>query len=116
MEFPYAPAHVHHKAGGKITLITGISHTCDKPEDGRSRDYWYFTGNIEWRDGGKSKNAQIPPYSVCYSDDAGKPAVDMLMDALNEYLLANGEWFHGKGKHEGWCANNRPQASKRRAA
>ncbi|TFH43362.1 MAG: hypothetical protein E4H01_12155 [Lysobacterales bacterium] len=99
MKFPYEPAHINHKAGGKITLITGIGHALDKPQDGRSRDYWYFRGNVNWRDGTKSVNTEIAPPAVCYSDAAGKPAVDLLMAALNDYLLANGEWCR-----EGWYA------------
>lgn len=104
-----------HKSGGRITSVERIGHTCDRPENGRSRDSWYFVGNVEWRDGTKSKGIEIPPYSVCYHDEAGKPEIDDLMAFLNDYLLINGEWSC-EGKHAGWYANVRPETKIKRRA
>lgn len=111
--------HTLHKNGGRITRVHRIGHHCVKPVDGRSQDVWFFVGDVDWNDGGKSRETEIPPYAVCYTDrePEGKAEIDDIMAFLSDYLLINGDWYRdGKSGHEGWYANVRPQAKKRRAA
>ena len=105
--------NVSHKNGGRITRVDRIEHECAKPQEGRSQDVWYFVGDVEWHDGSKSKGLQIPPYAVCYSDDAGKASVDAIMAFLNDYLFINGDWCDHTTKHEGWYATARTQVRRR---
>jgi hypothetical protein len=105
MQFPYEPGDVSHKNGGIITKIYGIGHECDKPAEGRSRDYWFFIGDVTWHDGGNSKKLQIAPYHLCYVND--RSSTDELFKAMNDYLAEHGEWCDSKSKHEGWYAHDR---------
>jgi len=102
---PVGLKHVHHKHGGQITSVTGIGHHLDKPSDGYSRDYWFFIGDVTWRDGGNSVGIEIAPWAVCYVDGEPRDEVDALMSALNKYLQAHGDWCERKSGHEGWYAH-----------
>ena len=104
MKFPIQLQHTHHKHGGRITRITSIEHVTDKPANGRSRDYWFFRGDVAWSDGSNSKGIEIAPYALC-SNVNDQEVLD-LSKALNDYLLEHGTW-HQKGKHQGWYATNR---------
>lgn len=108
--FPFKPTKLFHRHGGQITTVYGVGHTCDKPSEGRSRDYWFYRAEVKWNDGSTSERAEVAPYAVCIDGDEadGKAEYDVLSDALNAYLLANGEWCDRKSKHEGWYANERP--------
>ncbi len=114
MEFPVNLKYTYHKHGGNITRITSIGHGEDKPQDGRSRDYWFFVGEVKWNDGTKSKGIEIAPWAVCYHDEEKKNEVLELMAELNDYLAKHGKWYRGsKSGHEGWYAT---RSKKRRAA
>jgi hypothetical protein len=109
MTFPFEPKAVLHKHGGRIVKINGIGHTIDKPSEGRSRDSWFFRGEIEWRDGTHSRHAEIAPYALCYTDEQpeGHAEIIALSAAMSEYLEQHGEWCDRKSKHEGWYAHDR---------
>ena len=104
MKLPTKLSHTLHKHGGQITEILKISHRIDKPLHGRSRDEWFFIGNVKWSDGGKSNATEIPPYAICYAGEDNRSEVLQLMNLLKEYLLANGKWYE-TGNHKGWYAN-----------
>lgn len=112
---PIDLSNTHHKHGGQITRISGIAHTCDKPQAGRSRDFSYFVGDVTWADGSKSTGIEIAPHAVCYVDDAHRDEVLALMAELSAYLETHGQWFHSK-PHEGWYANVRLGAPRRMGA
>jgi hypothetical protein len=107
MHFPFEPSGIHHKHGGRITRIERVGHECAPAKEGRSQDIWFFVGDVEWSDGGKSNGLEIAPYHVCWVDEQpeGEQQIRDLMAALNEYLQAHGEWCDRKSKHEGWYAN-----------
>jgi hypothetical protein len=106
--FPFTPTAIEHRHGGTITLITGIGHTVNRPTQCRSRDVWYFVGDVTWSDATRSKGVQILPNLVCYgSAQSSKAQVDDLMNALNDYLTTHGQWCERASRHEGWYANKR---------
>lgn len=110
MTLPVELKHTHHKHGGRIVRIEKIAHEIAKPKDGRSRDIWFFIGDVAWPDGGESKGHEIAPWALAYGDDqeAAQEEINQLSQLLTEYLLANGEW-HKDGPHEGWYATDRTQ-------
>jgi hypothetical protein len=113
MEYPATLNNTSHKHGGKIVRITSIGHEAAPPKFGRSQDVWFFKGDVQWRDGGTSRDTEIPPWALCYDGDRSE--VDALLADLNDYLLANGDWCDGT-KHDGWYANERPVAKRRAGA
>ncbi|MEO6588959.1 MAG: hypothetical protein ABIP06_06495 [Pyrinomonadaceae bacterium] len=111
MQFPYIPKRIFVR-GGKLVEITGISHTLDRPQDGYSRDYWYYLGRTQWSDNGKTdeKPRHVYPYDLCYDEDAeveSKAEINALSKAMMDYLRKHGTWCDGKSKHEGWYATKR---------
>lgn len=113
MQLPVDLKHVLHKHGGRIVRITKFTHETAKPTGGRSRDIWFFIGDVEWFDrgeqkGGKSTDLEIMPYSLCYESEENRAEIDQLIDHMNEYLREHGEWCDSESKHEGWYANVRP--------
>lgn len=106
MELPTILSATLHRHGGRITRIERIGHTCDKSQDGRSRDYWYFIGDVDWRDGGHSTSIEIAPYSLC-NDGENQTEVRALCTLLNDYLEAHGTYYYA-APHEGWYATVRP--------
>lgn len=101
MKLPTTLTKTFHKHGGRIVSIENIGHAIDKPADGRSRDTWFFVGDVEWDDGTKSQSAEIAPYCLAADDQS---EVHELLALMNDYLAANGEWFDS-GKHQGWYAH-----------
>lgn len=103
--------HLWHKLGARITHINAVAHSTYKGVAD-----WYFLGNVEWpqEEGKPSKtqtNIEIPPYSVCYLDDAGKPECDVIMKAMNDYLVEKGRWHDAKHMRDGrvvhWTPNEK---------
>ena len=112
MELPYKPKSVFHRMGGKVVEITSIGHRTEKPEDGRSRDYWFFTGSVLWDDAEAQRDhTMIEMGSVCADTPEGHAEINGLADLMMEYLNTHGVWCD-KGPHEGWYAHR----EKRRAA
>lgn len=112
LTLPAELKHTMHKHGGRIVRVEKIAHELAPPEEGRSRDVWHFVGDVEWRDGTKSKGLEIAPWALCYDDD--RTEVDALLELLSAYLLEHGKWCHGpKSGHEGWYAH-RPKAKAKR--
>lgn len=110
MQLPTELKHTHHKHGGRILRIEKIAHETAKPAAGRSRDIWFFVGDVEWLDrgdkkGGKSTGLEIAPYSLAYDDEKNQTEIDELLKLLNDYLLANGTWCGPESGHEGWYAH-----------
>jgi hypothetical protein len=104
--FPYTPKRLFHKWGGEILCIHRVEHDIDKPDGGRSRDYWYYVCDVQWSDGsGRSVQCEVSPQLICYADDAGFEEVRALGDELLKYLSANGDWDVGGLK--GWSAARR---------
>ena len=93
-----------HKNGGTITAITGVGH-----ETYKGVATWHFIGDIEWHDGGKSKQHFIAPYCLCYETPEQKAELDRLMAQLNEYLEATGAWHDMKHKRDGRCYSWTPR-------
>lgn len=112
MKLPVELKHTMHKHGGRIVRITAIGHEANKPQDGYSRDGWWFVGDVDWFDGTKSDGIEIAPWAACY-DEGNRTEVDALGDLLMEYLLANGDWYGPKSGHQGWYANERPKVRRR---
>lgn len=98
-------AAILHRHGGKITRLTHVGHATD-----RGVGYWFFVGDIEWDDGGKSEAREIGPNLVC--EDGSKESHDRvvrLMAHLNDYLAAAGEWHEPKRKSGGRQASWTPR-------
>lgn len=102
--------HLWIKQGARITAVHAVAHsTYEGVAD------WYFMGDLEWpKEEGKAPtvqgNREIPPYAVCYLDDAGKPECDTIMKALNDYLLEKGKWLReGKNMPDGRIVNWLPK-------
>lgn len=117
MQLPVDLKNVFHKHGGRIVRITKFTHETAKPKEGRSRDIWFFIGDVEWfsrgeQKGGKSTDLEIMPYSLCYENEKDRAEVDQLINHMNEYLREHGEWCGPESKHEGWYANDRKGASR----
>jgi hypothetical protein len=100
--------HTNHRHGGKITRVTGINHETARPQYGRSQDFWFFIGDVEWDDGTKSADTEIAPWALAQYDgtEDGRQEIENLLRVMNAYLDANGEWHH-QGKHQGWYATKR---------
>ena len=109
MQFPYTPKAVFNKMGGRIMEITGVGHKTDKPQDGYSRDYWFYIGRVKWDDTGKTgAEGHIEPGAMCADTQEGFDEINTLSEALMAYLRERGEWFRaGKSKHEGWYAHRK---------
>lgn len=109
--FPFAPQHLQHKHGGRITRLEKIAHECYPPEDGRSRDTWFFIGDVQWRDGGSSKGLEIAPWALCADmDNADAQAeINGVLAALSDYLRQHGKWSHDSKTRSGWYAHVRPK-------
>lgn len=112
MEFPFSPTTLFHKFGGTITTIHGVGHTTDKPQDGRSRDWWWFDVTVDWKDGKPPSRHEIEAWKLVAEDPPNNPEFKAVWDAMNEHLGTHGQWCR-KAPHEGWYANRTPQ---RRAA
>ena len=104
--FPFKPQHAACRLG-KIVEITGIAHTIDRPQMGYSRDYWYYLGQVEWSDTGKTSepNRHIYPYDLWADTPEGFSEINDLSETMMGYLHEHGEWR--KTKPEGWYANKR---------
>lgn len=83
-------------SGGKITNLKAVGH-----ETFKGVADWFFVGDVEYFDGSKGENRQIPPFALCYESDADKPALDAAMQRLNDYLRRNGEWHDAKETRDG---------------
>jgi hypothetical protein len=81
--------HLQHKHGGRITELTAIGHDT---EDGNA--FWFYRGNVDWPDGGKSVDLEIAPWAVCYDHDdkAADTEYDKVSEALATYLREQGAW------------------------
>jgi len=106
MELPAKMEHVRHKHGGRIVSIEKMAHSIDPPEDGYSRDTWFFLGTVEWDDdGGKSESLEIHPIMLCH-DGEHRKEVDELCEMISHYLVEHGTWNHERdGTPKGWNAN-----------
>lgn len=103
MKLPYIPTALFHKWGGEILKIHRIGHHLDEPEDGRSRDYWFYVCDVKWSDGsGRSDQCELPPQLLCYGNDEGFEEVKALSDELHRYLCEHGDWDVNGLK--GWSA------------
>ncbi len=109
MDFPIELKSTSHHSGGQILRITAISHDTYSPDEGRSRDEWFFIGDVKWnRTGVVTEGLRISPISLMYDEDRSE--IDALLAALNEYLAANGRWCGPKTKHQGWFAKKRTRS------
>ena len=96
--FPFTPTTLTHRHGGRITRITGIGHTCGKPQcDGRSTDYWFYIGDVEWPEGPVSRNTEIPPWAVCCDSKDMEAECIPLNAAMADYLREHGTFDNGAG-------------------
>ena len=98
-----------HRHGGRIVKVHEIRHETAEPQDGCSRDHWYFVCDIEWDDGTASKIAEVAPALLVRSDvdpDASLEEINGLLSLMNEYLRLHGEWFFNEDSgHQGWYAH-----------
>lgn len=87
--------HLMHRNGGRITEVSAIAHSTHK-----GVAYWFFIGNVDWRDGSKSIDAEISPSCLVRDedDDIGRREVDDLLRQMNAYLATVGEWHDQKIK------------------
>ncbi len=109
MQLPYKPKAVLHTHGAKVVEVTGMGHKTDKPQDGYSRDYWFFIGRLQWDDTGKiGAEGHIEMGWLCADTEEGRSEINELCGLMNEYLREHGEWCRdGKSKHEGWYAHRK---------
>lgn len=112
MQLPVDLKRTAHKHGGRIIRITSIAHEVNKPNDGLSRDTWWFVGDVDWDDGTRSDGLEIAPWAVCCYDD-DRSEVLALSELMANYLAERGEWCDRESKHEGWYANDRPKSRRR---
>lgn len=87
--------HLEHKYGGSITSIDAVGHATN---DGVA--YWFYRGNVEWKDGGKSVGTEIPPWAVCFDHDIPEAHAEYgtVSERLNGYLGEHGKWHDTKFK------------------
>jgi hypothetical protein len=97
---------INHKAGGKITAITGIAHSTYQ-----RRPEWHFVGKVEWNDRSHERDPDrlydIHPAMLCLPEDGDDSDVNKALAALNEYLRINGDWL---ANGNGW-APHKPSGS-----
>jgi hypothetical protein len=105
--FPFQPTALHHRHGGVITTVYGIEHLKGKPRDGHSTDFWFFRADVEWDDGSRSERIEVSPQSLVADDAPNHPHLKSLLEAMNAYLAANGEWRRD-AKLQGWVAHRGP--------
>ncbi len=101
--------HLEHKHGGRIVKVDAVEHATD-----RGVAYWFYRGDVEWRDGGKSVGTEIPPWAICYdhSIPEAHAEYDTCSAALNGHLLEHGEWlertkFTRDGRAVAWVAKSK---------
>ncbi|MCW5631918.1 MAG: hypothetical protein KIT17_01145 [Rubrivivax sp.] len=99
-----SPKTLFHRHGGKIVKVHGIAHCQCKPDQGRSRDYWYFECDVLWDDSGTEDTHEVEPFKLGCDDPPGNAELKALMEAMNAYLLEHGAWYD-TGPHEGWYAH-----------
>ena len=108
---PFDPQHILHKHGGRITRIVSIGHETDRPQDGYSRDFWFYNGCVTWGDGSgnPAKVGHIYPYDLCADGDEGLAEINAISELMMQYLADHGSWDPVvKGKAiNGWFATNR---------
>ncbi len=102
MELPQTLEHTRHAHGGRVVIVHSMNHSIDPPENGYSRDTWFFLGDVEWDSGGKSESLEIHPGSLCY--DGSRDEVFELSQMMADYLVEHGTWNHD-GEPRGWSAN-----------
>lgn len=90
--------HLMQKSGGRITAINAIGHSTYKGVAD-----WFYRGDIEWQNGGKSADTEIPPWAICV-DHANPEALaeyTKLSEALTIYLHHHGDWHKEKHMKDG---------------
>ena len=83
--------HLLHKHGGRIIAIHSVGHSTHKKVA-----QWFYIGDVEWKDGGKSVGTEIPPWAVCFDHDIPEACAEYttVVNKLNAYLVDNGEWHN----------------------
>jgi len=106
MELPTKLEHTLHAHGGRVVSIEKMSHSTDPPEDGFSRDTWFFLGDVEWDDGGKSEELEMHPGVLCFDGEHHEEVLE-LSEMISKYLVDHGTWDHESVDHKprGWNAN-----------
>lgn len=91
-------AHLQHKHGGRITAIHSVAHAVD-----RGVAYWFYKGDVEWNDGGKSVNLEIAPWALCYDQKnlSAEKEYATVADTMQKHLIENGEWHDQKRAKDG---------------
>lgn len=108
MQLPYKPSNVLHNHGGTIVEITGIEHKTDRPQQGYSRDYWFYVGRVRWDDNGQESAGHIDPGNMCSDTQDGFKEIVALNELMMAYLNANGEWR--ESGPQGWYAHRKTKA------
>ena len=98
--------HLQHRQGGRITAIHAIGHAMD-----RGVASWFYLGDVEWSDGGRSAGLEIAPFCVCLdqSDPAAQAEYDAISTRLTDHLARAGVWHDMKRTKDGrgysWTPN-----------
>lgn len=100
---------LQHKHGGRIVNISAVGHVL---RNGVAD--WFYVGDVEWSDGGKSENTEIPPYAVCFdqNDKDAQEEHSKIYRKLCDYLGEYGEWHDPKHKKDGRVYHWSPKSKK----
>lgn len=104
--FPMTPTTLQHRHGGKIVKVHGVAHCACSPEQGRSRDYWYFDCDVLWDDSSTVDRHEVEPYKLACDDPPSNTELASLMTAMTSYLHEHGARYDS-GPHEGWYAHRK---------
>jgi len=109
MKLNFKPTAVFNRMGGQIIEITGIGHKTDWPQQGYSRDYWFYIGTVKWDDTGKTSTGHIEPAALCADSQAGHDEINEISKKMNDYLAAHGTW--NETAPRGWYAHRKEKAT-----
>jgi hypothetical protein len=106
MEERFMNTTLLHKSCGRILAVHSVEHIT---EDGIA--YWQFRGDVQWNDGGLSKNVPIAPYQLISDPESAqsKEECDCLLQQMNDYLHDEGRWHDMKHKRDGRCYSWTPK-------
>jgi hypothetical protein len=101
--------HLMNKHGARITAIHSVAH-----DTFRGVADWFYVGDLEWKDGGKSLASEIPPWAVCFDHDnqAAHAEYATISERMNEYLKTHGAWHDVKFMKDGRAVSWTPKQKK----
>ena len=104
----WIPKGLAHAHGGVITAVASVGH-----ETYKGVASWFFTGDIEWSDGTKSKASPIAPHALGHDGtEEGAALYNAMHSTLAAYLGRTGNWHDTKRTRDGRCYSWTPRNPK----